>query len=122
MKKNLSTTTMTMIPGIVICFVVTILGMVIADYIDVILVALDVLPDGGVSPISWILITILIGTIIRNTTGLRSIFKKGVAFYVKYALRIGIILLGLRLSLLEALKLGAWGLPLIVTCIASGLF
>src|SRR5699024_6848871 len=50
------------------------------------------------------------------------VFLKGISFSVKYALRAGIILLGLRLSLLEALKLGAFGVPLIVACIASGLF
>src|SRR5699024_11137945 len=36
-------------------------------------------------------------------------------------LRAGIILHGLRLSLVEVLKLGAWGLPLILVCIVSGL-
>src|SRR5699024_696089 len=49
------------------------------------------------------------------------IFSEGINFSVKYALRAGIILLGLRLSLIEALKLGALGIPLIVICIAVGL-
>lgn len=46
----------------------------------------------------------------------------GVKFSLTYALKAGIILLGLRLSLVEALKLGAWGLPLIILCISCGLF
>lgn len=49
-------------------------------------------------------------------------FSEGIGFALKYALRAGIILLGLRLSLTEALKLGAWGIPLIVACISVGLF
>src|SRR5699024_5661813 len=60
--------------------------------------------------------------IIRNTIGLTDIFSKGIFFSVNYALRAGIVLLGLRLSLLEALKLGALGIPLIVACISAGLF
>src|SRR5699024_12704063 len=49
------------------------------------------------------------------------IFKEGTVLSLKYALRLRIILLGLLLSLVEALKLGAWGVPLIVICISCGL-
>src|SRR5699024_12573741 len=65
---------------------------------------------------------IIIGIIIRNTFGMKDYFKSGISFAVKYALRAGIILLGLRLSLAEALKLGLIGVPLIVVCISAGLF
>nr|WP_255783475.1 putative sulfate exporter family transporter [Oceanobacillus alkalisoli] len=58
----------------------------------------------------------------RNTFRLSNSFFYGISFSMKYVLRAGIILLGLRLSLLEALKLGAIGIPLIVACISAGLF
>lgn len=110
------------IPGVIICLAVTLAGIYLADGLGLILIKLGILPSGSASPISGIFVAILIGIIIRNTAGLHKIFSKGVAFSLKYALRGGIILLGLRLSLMEALKLGAWGLPLIIICISSGLF
>lgn len=108
-------------PGLIICLMVTLFGIYAADLIGKLIVSLQLLPEGSASPVSGIFVAILIGILIRNTVGLHTIFMRGVEFSVKYALRAGIILLGLRLSLAEALKLGAWGLPLIIACIACGL-
>lgn len=110
-----------LIPGIIICLIVIFIGIYAAELIGVVLVMLNVLPEGSASPVSGIFVAILIGILIRNSVGLHKMFLTGVAFSVKYALRVGIILLGLRLSLTEALKLGAWGLPLIIACISCGL-
>nr|WP_316046687.1 putative sulfate exporter family transporter [Planococcus glaciei] len=110
------------VPGLLICLVVMLAGIYGADLIGILLLAAGILPEGSASPISGIFVAILIGIVIRNTVGLPDLFSKGISFAVKYALRAGIILLGLRLSLTEALKLGAWGLPLIVACISVGLF
>lgn len=109
------------LPGALICLLLILLGIYIAGLLGDLIVKLKLLPEGSASPISGIFVAILVGIIIRNTIGLHAVFKKGVAFSLKYALRAGIILLGLRLSLAEALKLGAWGLPLIVACISCGL-
>ena len=110
-----------LIPGLAICFIITLLGVYLADLIGVFLIEINLLPAGSASPISGIFVAILIGVIIRNTIGLHDVFQRGVKFSLKYALRFGIILLGLRLSLLEALKMGFWGLPLIIACISCGL-
>lgn len=110
-----------MLPGILVCFLVMMAGIYGAELIGVLLIRFNFLPEGSASPISGIFVAITIGILIRNTLGLHLVFKEGVAFSVKYALRLGIILLGLRLSLIEALKLGAWGIPLIVICISCGL-
>ncbi|WP_172371665.1 YeiH family protein [Sporosarcina jiandibaonis] len=110
-----------LLPGLILCFIVVFLGIYGADQLGFIIVKLNLLPAGSASPLSGIFVAILIGIIIRNTIGLHSIFIEGVGFSVKYALRAGIILLGLRLSLTEALKLGVWGLPLIISCISCGL-
>lgn len=109
------------LPGMMLCFAVIIAGIYTANLIGVLLIKIDLLPPGSASPISGIFVAILFGIIIRNVIGLHAIFTEGVAFSVKYALRTGIILLGLRLSLAEALKLGAWGIPLIMACIICGL-
>lgn len=111
----------TILPGVLLCLVMTIFGIYAADLLRVFIVYIKILPEGSTSPVSGIFIAILLGIIVRNTIGLSSVFMKGVKFSLKYALRAGIILLGLRLSLEEALRIGAWGLPLIIACIASGL-
>lgn len=111
-----------LIPGLVLCFIVMMAGIIGADWIGIGLQAAGILPEGGANPISGIFVAIVLGILIRNLIGLPDAFAKGISFALKYALRAGIILLGLRLSMTEALKLGAWGLPLIVACISVGLF
>lgn len=109
-------------PGLLLCFLVMMSGIYLAELIGVAIVKLKILPEGSASPVSGIFVAILIGIIIRNTMKLHPIFMDGAAFSVKYALRAGIILLGLRLSLIEAIKLGAWGIPLVIACISCGIF
>lgn len=111
----------TYLPGILLAVLIIVVGIYIADLLGLLLITFNVLPEGSASPISGIFVAILIGIMIRNTIGVSELFTTGVKFSLKYLLRAGIILLGLRLSLAEALKLGAWGLPLIVSCIAVGL-
>lgn len=96
-------------------------GMYGAQLIGTGLKAIGLLSEGSETPISEIFVAIILGIIIRNSIGLSDIFTKGISFSMKYILRAGIILLGLRLSLMEALKLGAFGIPLIVACISVGL-
>src|SRR5690625_2202142 len=95
------------------------LGMYGVEFIGYILIKIVLLSAGSKIPVSGIFVAIIIGIMIRNTFDLSDIFKKGISFSVKYALRDGIILLGLRLSLIEAVKLGAMGIPLILACIRS---
>jgi uncharacterized integral membrane protein (TIGR00698 family) len=109
------------LPGILLCLVVMIVGIYLAELIGVMIVKFEILPEGSSSPVSGIFVAIILGMIIRNTVNMHQIFGSGVAFAVKYALRAGIILLGLRLSLNEALRLGAWGIPLIIACISCGI-
>lgn len=110
------------LPGLLICFIVMLIGIYGAELIGFIMIKIGLLAPESKTPVSGIFVAIIVGIIIRNTIGLSETFSKGISFSVKYALRGGIILLGLRLSLLEALKLGALGVPLIVACISSGLF
>ena len=113
---------MLLVPGLILCLVIVFAGIWGAEFIGYGMIQLGFLAPGSNTPISGIFVAIIVGIVIRNTIGVSDIFVKGISFSVKYALRAGIILLGLRLSLLEALKLGAFGVPLIVACIASGLF
>src|SRR5699024_2446959 len=121
-SKKYSQFIMNLLPGLALCLVIMFIGILGAELIGYLMIKVGVLSPGSKTPVSGIFVAIIVGIIIRNTIGLSAIYSKGITFSVKYALRAGIVLLGLRLSLLEALKLGAFGVPLIVACISSGLF
>ena len=109
------------LPGLLACFALLLAGMAGSEAVGALLEETGFIPAGGANPVSEIFIIILLGIAIRNIFGLNEIFAAGVAFSVKKLLKAGIVLLGLRLSLTEALKLGLWGIPLIVACIATAL-
>jgi uncharacterized integral membrane protein (TIGR00698 family) len=73
------------------------------------------------SLVSSILLGIMIGIIIKNTIGVNKIFATGLDFNVKKILRIGIVILGIRLSISEIFSIGLSGLPIIIACIITGL-
>jgi len=71
--------------------------------------------------ISEILIAVLIGLLVRNTLGLVARTQAGIAFSLNRLLRLGIILLGLRLSLQDVIATGLSALILIIVCITLAL-
>lgn len=78
-------------------------------------------PARASSPISGIMVAIIIGLLWRNTIGLAPTLAPGVEFSLTRILRLGIILLGIRLSIYDAIRLGAWGLPAVLLTITTGL-
>lgn len=121
-NTNKSHSILKLLPGVILCLAVMFIGIYGAEFIGFVMIKAGLLSPESETPVSGIFVAIIIGIIIRNTINLSEVFSKGISFSVRYALRAGIILLGLRLSLVEALKLGAFGIPLIVACIAAGLF
>ena len=73
------------------------------------------------SPISDIMIAILLGMLIANTIQIREEIKKGFKFCATTLLRIGIMLLGIRLSLFGAGKFTLVALPFVLIAIIIGL-
>jgi uncharacterized integral membrane protein (TIGR00698 family) len=73
------------------------------------------------SPISAVMLTIAIGLLVRNTVGLPEVYDPGLTLCVRRVLRIGVALLGIRLSLVAAGGLGLRGVPVVLGCIASAL-
>ena len=71
------------------------------------------------SPISTVMIAILLGIIMGNAFTPRPGMMIGLDFTQKYILKLGIILLGVRLSFEEFLKFGTVAIPLIIVCILS---
>ncbi len=71
--------------------------------------------------ISEILVAVLLGLFVRNFVGIDPRSEAGIKFAVQRVLRLGIILLGLRLSLQDVLATGASALLLVVICITLAL-
>lgn len=78
-------------------------------------------PSGRPSPVSGIMVAILLGMLIANTTGVARIFLPGLSFAMKKLLRLGIILVGIRLSLVDVASLGALAVPVVATIVAVAL-
>ena len=73
------------------------------------------------SPISPILMTVVLGLILRNTIGLPARFRQGLSWCVKLLLRIGVALLGLRLSVAALGQIGLQALPIVFGCILTAI-
>ncbi len=78
-------------------------------------------PAGRAGPISGISMAIVLGLLTANTIGMARVFRPGLGFAVKVALRLGIILVGIRLSIFDVLRLGAWGVPVVLVIIVAAL-
>ena len=66
------------------------------------------------SPISTVLIAILLGILMGNAFTPRPGMMVGLDFTQQYILKLGIIFLGIRLSFEEFIKFGSIAIPLIV--------
>jgi len=75
----------------------------------------------GSSPISGVPVAIVLGLLLRNTLPLPASLGPGLKFATTTILRAGIVLVGIRLSLFDVLKLGIAGLPVVMAAIATGL-
>lgn len=73
------------------------------------------------SPVSPILVAILLGLAIRNTVGLPTVYEAGVRLGLKRVLRFGVALLGVQLSLGAAGAIGLAALPVVAACIVAAL-
>ena len=71
------------------------------------------------SPISTVLIAILLGIVMGNAFTPRPGMMTGLDFTQQYILKLGIIFLGIRLSFEELIKFGSIAIPLIIVCILS---
>ena len=73
------------------------------------------------SPISAVTTAILLGLILNNLLPLPRFLRPGLTFAVKKVLRLGIMMLGIRLSFVDALQVGLTGVPIVVGCILGAL-
>lgn len=101
------------LPGMALATLLALLSYLTAD-------AIGALADGAIA-VSPIVVAIVLGIALRNATGLDAAFTPGLCFSQTRILQIGIVLLGLRLSLGEFVHVGISSLPLIAVCIATAL-
>lgn len=104
-----------LLPGVALTAIIAFLGVQSSERIGV-----DWLGFSK-SPISGIMMAILIGLAAGNLAKLPASFKPGIQFSARRLLRLGIILLGIRLSLGDVFRFGALALPVILVCIVSAI-
>ena len=104
-----------LLPGIALAALVAAGGMWLARFLGATVLGFSR------SPISSIMTAMLIGLAIGNLLPLPQAFRPGVRFSVRKILRLGIILLGIRLSVPEVMRIGALGVPAVAICIATAL-
>lgn len=81
----------------------------------------DWLNPHGPSPISPVLCAVLLGVAWRNTIGLSAGFVPGLQWITNNLLRVGIALVGLRLSLNGLASTATMALPVVIGCITTAL-
>lgn len=74
------------------------------------------------TPISAVMLAILLGLIIGAVVRVPKAMKPGLTFAVGKVLRLGIILLGIRLTIFDVFRLGAYGVPIVLLCVVGALF
>ena len=74
------------------------------------------------SPVSAIMMAIVLGMLLANTIKLPDSIQPGLKFCTSAILKIGIMLLGIRLSLMGAGQFTLVALPFVIAAIAIGLF
>lgn len=102
-----------LIPGVALAAALVVLVIFLTDLLNSAL--------GFKGLISYILIVMLAGIVLRNLVKIPPIFTPGIRFCITKALRLGIIMMGIRLSFIDAIKIGIWGIPIIITVISAGL-
>lgn len=110
---------MKQLPGVAAAFVVMLAGFWLADAIGRQILAAQGLT--GSSPVSGVPVAIVLGLLLRNTLPLPASLAPGLKFATTTILRAGIVLVGIRLSLFDVVKLGIAGLPVVLGAIATGM-
>ena len=103
----------TVIPGVVLALVFCLFSQGINNVL-----AIEIFGTPK-SPISTVLIAILLGILMGNAFTPRPGMMVGLDFTQQYILKLGIIFLGIRLSFEELIKFGSIAIPLIIICIVG---
>jgi uncharacterized integral membrane protein (TIGR00698 family) len=108
------------IPGTVAALAVMIAGFWLAERLGGAILTLQGVASGS-SPVSGVPVAIVLGLLLRNVVGLPAALAPGLKFCVTTVLRLGIVLVGIRLSAFDVVRLGAAGLPVVLAAVGAGL-
>lgn len=73
------------------------------------------------SPVSPVMLAIVLGLLIGVVIRIPESYTPGLKFSIKKVLRLGIILLGIRLTIFDVFQLGIYGIPIVAVCIIGAL-
>lgn len=73
------------------------------------------------SPVSSVMVALILGGLVANTVGTPARCENGAEFSVKKILKFGVVLLGFRLSIYEAVQVGVRAIPVVAASIATAL-
>ncbi len=104
---------LTIMPGLALAAAIALSTQYFSDWLGASLFNLSK------SPVSPVMLAILTGLLIRNTVGIDARLEQGVAVASGSVLRIGLALVGLRLSIIGLGKLGLEALPIVVGCMLT---
>lgn len=110
---------LSLLPGVIAAVVVMQVGFWLAGVLGDALMSAQGLSGG--SPISGVPVAIVLGLLLRNLLPLPAALAPGLKFSVSTLLRLGIVLVGIRLSAADVLQLGLAGLPVVLAAIATGM-
>lgn len=102
-------------PGLALAVALAVAGQGMAHWLGVTVLGLPR------SPVSGVTLAILLGLALANTLSLPKRLGSGTRFALTTVLRLGIVLLGLRLSITEAGRIGMQALPVIAAAILTAL-
>lgn len=110
------------IPGMATAVLIMLIAIPIADWLGArILTWQGIDPTTASSPVSAVSIAIILGIIVRNTVAVPDSLMPGIRVSMKSLLRLGIVFVGIKLSLVEIVRLGLWGIPIVAVSIGAGL-
>jgi len=102
------------IPGLVAASAIAACTLYVADWLG------SGLFNLGKSPVSPVMLAVLTGVFIRNTVGVDLRLERGVLLASSAVLRVGLALVGLRLSIGGLGRLGLQALPVVAGCMLTG--
>ncbi|MCC6673145.1 MAG: putative sulfate exporter family transporter [Planctomycetes bacterium] len=106
-----------LLPGVLLAVAVLLLAQPLAAWLG------ERMPGArpGTSAVPSGTLAIVLGLVLRNLAPLPALFQAGIAWVLPKALRLGVVLVGLKLSLFDVARLGALGIPIVAIAIATGL-
>jgi uncharacterized integral membrane protein (TIGR00698 family) len=104
-----------LLPGLLAAVLLAVASLWLSDFVGETLLGFDK------TPISAVMLAILLGLIIGTLAPMPQVLRPGLSFSVKKVLRLGIILLGIRLTIFDVFRLGVYGVPIVLFCTAGAL-